>query len=49
MLKSGNEKKWEWMWGEIGELDWFKKVIIAEIFDHDIYQKHFRVDEGDVV
>jgi hypothetical protein len=43
------EKDWEWDWGEIGQLDWFKHSIIEEIFDHDIYQKHFRVNEGDVV
>lgn len=43
------EEKWEWQWGEIGLLEWFKNSIIEEIFDHDIYQKHFRVNEGDTV
>lgn len=43
------EEEFEWKWGEIGQLDWFKHSIIEEIFDHNIYEKHFQVNEGDVV
>ena len=42
-------EEWEWQWGEIGQLEWFKHSIIEEVFEHDIYQKHFRVNEGDTV
>lgn len=41
--------EWEWEWGEIGQLDWFKNSIIEEVFNNDIYQKHFEVNEGDIV
>ncbi len=43
------EKNFEWQWGEIGKLEWFKNSIIQEIFDHNIYEKHFSVNEGDIV
>jgi FkbM family methyltransferase len=47
--ESEAKDEWEWQWGEIGQLEWFKHSIVEEIFDNDIYQKHFRVNEGDVV
>jgi len=39
----------EFDWGEIQENPWFLKVVKDEIFVQDLYQKFFKVEEGDVV
>lgn len=36
-------------WGEINEHEWFRNYVKEEIFNRDIYQQHFKVDEGDIV
>jgi len=36
-------------WGEIQENPWFLEVVKDEIFVQDVYQKFFKVEEGDVV
>lgn len=36
-------------WGLCAENEWFKKTVEKEIFLNDIYQKHFSVEEGDIV
>jgi FkbM family methyltransferase len=36
-------------WGEIQENQWFLEVVKDEIFVQDVYQKFFKVEEGDVV
>jgi len=43
MLKAG------FNWGEAAENEWFKKTVEREIFIDNIYQKHFNVEENDVV
>lgn len=36
-------------WGVAAENDWFRKTVEKEIFVEDLYQKFFRVEEGDIV
>lgn len=36
-------------WGLCSENNWFQKTVEKEIFIDDIYQKFFKVEEGDIV
>jgi FkbM family methyltransferase len=36
-------------WGIAAENKWFKKTVEKEIFLDDVYQKFFKVEEGDIV
>jgi len=36
-------------WGEIEHNQWFKDVIIDEVFTRNVYQKFFKVEEDDLV
>lgn len=39
----------EFNWGLINENFWFKEVVTKEIFDDNVYQKLFKVEENDIV
>ncbi len=36
-------------WGVAAENEWFRKTVEKEIFIDDLYQKFFKVEEGDIV
>ena len=36
-------------WGVAAENEWFKQTVEKEIFTDNIYQKFFKVEEGDIV
>jgi FkbM family methyltransferase len=36
-------------WGVAAENDWFRKTVEKEIFIDNLYQKFFKVEEGDIV
>jgi len=39
----------EFNWGQAAENDWFRRTVEKEIFMDDVYQKFFKVEEGDIV
>ena len=34
-------------WG--GSNDWYRKIVLQEVFTSKIYEKYFEVKEGDIV
>ena len=39
----------EFNWGHAADDGWFKRTVEKEIFIDDVYQKFFKVEEGDIV
>ena len=39
----------EFNWGHAAENEWFRRTVEKEIFIDDVYQKFFKVEEGDIV
>jgi len=39
----------EFNWGHAANNEWFKRTVEKEIFIDDVYQKFFKVEEGDIV
>lgn len=49
ILSAKTEFKKGFDWGLIEKNSWFRETVEKEIFIDDIYQKFFKVDEGDIV